>query len=223
MARILFPSYFPIGNCVKSSAQEPFGPTTYHNTQATIGQIMECYWRVKTWRIVNTNLATYFDVVNWPDQTSPPTTEEKLVCGAFSSLSPEVSYIGVDISYAVQEWGIFGSLFNSFLAVVGFTPAIYDIENPNNFYMGLYIELSWSTENPYQPYHGFSYDPLSFFTGSFTMPIILSDSIITIPMFYDSTGGYLPATGIEIRAIEWWPYEDEGGNAIYDTATGLPL
>lgn len=29
-------------------------------------------------------------------------------------------------------------------------------------------------------------------------------------------------TGI-VEAIEWWPYEDANGNALYDTATGDPI
>lgn len=34
--------------------------------------------------------------------------------------------------------------------------------------------------------------------------------------------GIVSAFGL-VQAVEWWPYEDASGNALYDTATGQPL
>jgi hypothetical protein len=223
MARILFPNgYFPLNNCVKSSEDQAFGPETFHNSEATIKQIMEVYWRVKKWRLENAFLGTSVEIYNWADQDLPPETEEKLVCGALSEFAPGDSFIGCSISS--DSIGSFGTILNGFLNVVGFVPAIYD-ELPGGikkYYMGLYIELAWSTEDPYQPYSGLSYNPFLSLTGSFTIPIILSDSTINITMFYDPDE-YLPASGVTIRAIEWWPYEDDLGNPLYDSTTGLPI
>jgi len=223
MARIRFPSYFPIGNCIKSSEQQSFGPETLHNTLATLEQIMEVYWRVKKWRIENTLLGLSVERYNWPTQDNPPDTEEKLVCGALSEFDPGNSYIGFDISSG--ELGSFGTILNGFLSVLGFVPAIYDIDKPINFYMGVYIELAYiAQDEPSIVYQGLSFNPLGFGAGGFKVPIKLSEATINVPMFYDASDPtYRPATHFKIEAIEWWPYEDEDGNAIYDTATGLPL
>jgi hypothetical protein len=221
MARILFPSYFPIGNCVKSSEQQPFGPETYHNTEATMTQIMEIYWRVRKWKIENTFLGTSVERYNWPNLYQPPETEEKLVCGALSEFAPGYSYIGCSVNS--PEAGSFGTILNGFLSIVGFTPAIYDINQIQKYYMGLYIELSYGPEDdPETFYSGFSYNPSLFFDGEFTIPIKLSETTIEVPMFYD-TEYSLAATHFKIDAIEWWPYKDKNGNALYSTSTGQPL
>lgn len=214
MGRILFPGYFPVGNCIKSSEQQPFGPTTYHNTPATINQLLESYWRVRRWRISNSFLGTSYEFYNWSDQGDPPNTEEKLVCGALSEFDPGNSYIGANIGNS--SVGSFGSIFNSFLAIVGFTPAIYDVNNPASFYMGLYIDLAYSTDNPYTAYQGISFSVEGVPSEAFSIPMHLSNSTINIPMFYYPSEGYLPASHIEIRAIQWWAYD-----GIYDENTGL--
>jgi len=46
--------------------------------------------------------------------------------------------------------------------------------------------------------------------------------IQTFATIFNGTGIVDSSTGL-VEAIEWWPYEDAQGNALYDTATGEPL
>jgi hypothetical protein len=221
MARVLFPKLLP-GFCITPSPTHSPGGTVYQ-TIVTLKELLEIYWRVKRWRVsVEVPTQISYEVVNWLDPNNPPpASETQLVCGYIVDLGegPQ-SIIGCNLSFNSGFFGVFGGFFNTDFFVTN--PAVYSISD-NIYYMGIYLEISAATIEPYQVYFGASYGGGDVGGAKYQIPLVLSNSTVMIPMYYNAAEDQLPLPTFKIEAIEWWPYIDSNGVALYDAQTGLPL
>jgi hypothetical protein len=219
MARVLFPKLLP-GFCITPSPTHSPGGTVYQ-TIVTLEQLLEIYWRVKRWRVsVVVPTATSYEVVNWLDPNNPPTSETELVCGYIVDVGEGLqSIIGSTLSFAGGLL-VFGGFFNTGFLVTN--PAVYSISD-NIYYMGIYLEIAAGTVEPYQVFTGASYYGGDLGGTKYEIPLVLSNSTVMIPMYYFPESENLPLSTFKIEAIEWWPYIDSNGVALYDAQTGLPL
>lgn len=65
--------------------------------------------------------------------------------------------------------------------------------------------------------------PLSSDDTTFPAPMTFEMGSYSRTMYADGGNQANLTSTISLTALEWWPYEDASGNALYDTATGQPL
>lgn len=161
---------------------------------------------------------------NWPDPENPPISERELVCGYTSLEFDYNNFIGASLNMPfaskdffyptgeiqrIIEGSALGGIFSgNFL--VGQIPAVRGADG--KYYMAVYLETSYSDigykingDIDYSDsYAGASYygPPLE----EFSIPIYLRDSVLSVPMWVDTTGGTEPAGQFKIEAVEYWPY-----------------
>ena len=218
MARVLFPKLLP-GYCI--SQVETHSPDfTNYQTIVTLTQLLEVYWRVRRWRVsITSPFSISYEADNWLNASPPQDNEEnKLVCGEVAGTGEGLqSFIGCSFNYSVGNFGVFGGLFN--FAFLSTNPAIYS-RSENRYYMAVYLEAIAESSEIFEAYSTSSYGA-GFGYAKFNIPLVLSNSTVNIPAYYQTAEGFAPLSTFKIEAIEWWPYRDESGVPLYNTQTGL--
>ena len=228
MAQFVFPGAFPLPNCIKTD--EPVGDGTNFQTEASLRQIMECYWLVKTWRITATMpLGVVFTntVPNWPGP-QPPETETGLVCGY------KDEDLGIDglIGASLSDSGIISSAeedpncddqpkqINDAGAIAAFfgggffNPYIGAAFSGNKYYLPFYMDINATISILNQSCDYESSSGTAISNGSpdsggqkTSVPIFLKESTISATMWwYPDASDFDPSGYFKIEAVDYWPY-----------------
>ncbi len=218
MARVLFPKLLP-GYCI--SQVETHSPDfTNYQTIVTLTQLLEVYWRVRRWRVsITSPFSISYEVDNWLNASPPQDNEEnKLVCGDVADIGEGLqSFIGCPFGYSESNFGVFGGLFN--VGLISTNPAIYS-RSENRYYMSIYLEAIAVSLEIFEAYSTSNFGPMPGL-AKFNIPLVLSNSTVNIPAYYQTAERFAPLSTFKIEAIEWWPYRDESGVPLYNTQTGL--
>jgi len=160
----------------------------------------------------------------------PPQNEEALVCNPRYLFNPSGGEEGI---YTAENWGPydqapFDRQDGAFLAVssafnqggagigiehipTGFYDSASDLFYPRfSQWFGRWVGGSYQ----YYPF------PFSGSKPAGTLTYVLSDSVVSIPLYFDTFEGGLASAYLDVSytAKEWWSYD-----GTYDTTTGQPL
>lgn len=198
MARLLHPSYFPATRTAPSceywgDSLFPFIETPY---SLPLKEGMEAYWRVKKWQVsVNLN---YYDI-------------ESGVSGVLDVSAPSDGVPAiyeedlVCVNNRRQALTPSGAAFEQ--------DAIFEVGATGfrwEFFAFEFLQFNWPAGNG-------SGGVVIKIPITFTM----GDTIKTIDASVINQDSVVGAGNV--TAIEWWPYEDADGKALYDITTGQPL
>jgi len=93
--------------------------------------------------------------------------------------------------------------------------------------IGEMISASVSIDENGFIFDGFSFDDILLYwpdDRAANVPVTLKIGQYEVGTFASLfAGGPVNSSSGIVEAIEWWPYEDAQGNALYNTATGEPL
>ena len=194
MARLIHPSYYPAERTAPYCSYWGSG-SALAEYSLPLSTGMEAYWRVRKWQ-VSANLSYFGETAG---------VSGTLNLSSPDSGSPATSEIDlVCPEFRSVQLSTSGTTFNGTFSVnaVGFEWEFTAFE---------FLEFNWPARKSFSEGIIF-FIPITFTMGDTTMTI--NASVVNQE---DVTGSG------SVTAIEWWPYADEDGKALYSTSTGQRL
>lgn len=199
MARLIHPSYFPATRAIGEA-----GCSYYLNLPLVQG--MEAYWRVKKWY-----LQLYLQWANdWPE----PPGYLSLQINRIIDLSAPDNPNEFNKPITSEDQLVCGQGSTWFPAVTGLGAQGSSFQKSSGGFLWIaegfeFVSFEWPE----------SRDPEGIVPISITLTIGEYSTIIR-----GGVANQPDTVGFgSVQAVEWWPYEDANGKALYDITTGQPL